>query len=320
MIKDINDDDLIKIYRAIGIAISESIEKGKDEPNKVAQLTYRIPKNINGLKLTTKGYSLSVGGVFIHQRPYVTFKDSIKSSVNKTVELGDLLLISTVIDSKGLQRRAMLLQAKMFDDLPTSPDNEDQHTLFNQWPAFQYKAKYLQIFNSGKREIKDLDIYSSAKYLLLAKNRLSKCIPICLWHGSGALTAQPTLELSHHTCFVEELLQFVLGDRGKEFVDKSNLSVADIGWSRVVNDLLNEIVNKVTKKMVIEDNKKGTRGSGVLNFGCDLSFLLTSGNGVVDSQVSDSDEPPNDFPPWPEENDNEDGAGISVVEFVLRKD
>ena len=314
MIKDINDDDLRMIYRAIGIAISESIEKGKDEPNKVAELTYRIPNYINPIKLTTKGYSLSVGGVFIHQRPYVQFGGS------KVVEIGDLLLISTVIDSRGTHRKAMLLQAKMFNKLPTSPDNKDQHDLYREWPAFQYKAKCLQSFNSGKREIRDQDIYSSAKYLLLAKNSLSRCIPICLWHSCDALTAQPTFELSHHTCFIEELLQFVLGDRGKEFVDKCGLSITDKGWSRVINDLLSEIVNKITKKMVIEDNKKGARGSGVLNFGCDLSFLSTSGNVVVDSQVNDSDEPPNDIPPWPEENDNEDGAGISVLEFVLRRE
>lgn len=313
MIKDINDDDLRKLYRAIGIAISESLIEGKDEPNKVAQLTYRIPKNINGLKLSTKGYSLAVGGVFVHQRPYVEF------GATKSVELGDLLLISTVIDAKGTHRKAMLLQAKMFDDLPTSPDNKDQHDLYNQWPAFQYKAKYLHAFNAGMREIKDLDIYSSAKYLLLAKNRLSRCIPICLWHGCGALTAQPTSELSHHTCFIEELLQFVLGDRGKEFADKSSLSTTEIGWSRVINDLLETISKKTTKKMKSSfDNPTGTRGYGMLNFGRELSFLKTHTNEAINFQ-SDENGPPNNIEVWPQSDEDDDG-GISIIEFVLQKD
>lgn len=313
MIKDINDADLRELYRAIGIAISESLIAGKDEPNKVAQLTYRIPKNINGLKLTTIGYSLSVGGVFVHQRPYVIFGGT------KSVELGDLLLISTVIDSTGIHRRAMLLQAKMFDDLPTSPDNKDQHELYNQWPAFQYKAKYLHTFKGGKREINDLDIHSSAKYLLLAKNRLSKCIPICMWHGCGVLTAQPTIELSHHTCFMEELLQFVLGDRGKEFVDKSRLLTTEIGWSRVINDLLEAITNKTTKKMRHPvDNPKGTRSYGILSFGRELSFLKTFTIETINWEVSDNG-PPNNFTDWPENSEDDEG-GISVIEFVLRKE
>lgn len=314
MIKDINDDDLRSIYKAIGAAISDSLAIGKDEPNKIAQLTYSIPKNINGLNLTTKGYSLSVGGVFIHQRPYVIFDSS------KTVELGDLLLISTVMDSKsGINRRAILLQAKMFDDLPTSPDNKNQHELYNQWPAFQYKAKYLHTFNNGNREINDLDIHSSAKYLLLSRSRLSRCIPICLWHRCGALTAQPTLELSHHACFIEELLQFVLGDRGKEFVDKSRLSTTEIGWSRVVNDLLEAIAKKTTKKMKNPfDNPAGKRSSGVFSFGRELSFLKAYTKEVISFQ-SDGNGPPNNFLDWPE-NSEDDGGGISVIEFVLRKE
>lgn len=308
MIKDLKDDDLRKLYRAIGIAIYESLIEGKDEPNKVAQLTYRIPKNINDLKLTTKDYSLSVGGVFVHQRPYVVFGGA------KSVELGDLLLISTVIDSRGTHRRALLLQAKMFDDLPTSPDNKDQHELYKNWPPFQYKAKYLQTFNDGKREINDLDIYSSAKYLLLAKSRLPRCIPICLWHSCGALTAQPTIELSYHNCFIDELLLFVLGDRGKEFVDKSRLSTTEIGWSRVVNDLLEAIAKKTTKKM---KNSSGTRGSGVLGFGQELSFLKTYIKETINWEISDNG--PTDIPPvWPQSSESDDG-GISVIEFVLQE-
>lgn len=250
--------------------------------------------------------------MFVHQRPYVIFGGT------KSVELGDLLLISTVIGSTGIHRRAMLLQAKMFDDLPTSPDNKDQHELYKNWPPFQYKAKYLQTFNDGKREINDLDIHSSAKYLLLAKSRLPRCIPICLWHSCGALTAQPTIELSHHTCFIEELLQFALGDRGKEFVDKSSLSTTEIGWSRVINDLLESIANKTTKKMQNPgDNPAGTRGSGVLSFGRELSFLKTYTNEVIKFQ-SDDNGPPNEISSWPENSD--DDGGISVVEFVLQKD
>lgn len=315
MIKDINDDDLIKIYESIGIAIYESLAIGKDEPNKVAQLTYRIPKNINGLNLTTNGYSLSVGGVFVHQRPYIFFDGG------KKVELGDLLLISTVIDSKGTQRKAMLLQAKMFDSLPARPDNPNQHQLYREWPPFQYQAQYLRGVNNGNRRIADQDIYSSAKYLLLAKNPKDCCKPFYFWPWKYycAITAQPTSELSHHTCFIEELLQFVLGDRGKEFLDKSSLPTTEIGWSRVINDLLESIAVKTTKKMQnAVDNPKGTRGYGVLKFGQKLNFLNLYTQDVAIWQTDDQD-PPSEIPPWPENSDDDEG-GISVIEFVLRKE
>jgi hypothetical protein len=313
-LSQIKPKDLELLYFVLHDAISESTKLGKDEPNKVAKMTYKIPKALNDLKLNINGYLLKVGGVFVHQRPYVVFGDA------KSVELGDLLLISTVIDSKGgINRRAILLQAKMFDDLPITPD-EDQHDLYKNWPPFQYKAKYLHVFNDGKREIKDLDIYSSAKYLLLAKSPKD-----CFWpfhflscRYCCSLTAQPTEELSHHTCFVDELANFVLGDRGKSFDTTSELKSNDIGWNRVINDLLESIANKTTKKMQNSgDNSKGTRGYGVLRFGHELNFLNLFTQELVNWQADDQ-EPPNEIPPWPESSNDDDG-GISVIEFVLQQ-
>jgi hypothetical protein len=163
LLTEIDFTDLRNLTDAIGEAVFRAIRAGKDEPNKVAQLTYRIPKEINQVTLNSKGYKLSAGGVFIHQRPYVFY------NTNKCVELGDLLLISTVIDSQGPSRKAMLLQAKMFNELPAKPENQEQLELYNKWPQFQYKAKALQAFNNGYRKIEGLDLHSSAKYLLLAK-------------------------------------------------------------------------------------------------------------------------------------------------------
>lgn len=303
------------LYCVLHDAICKSIELGKDEPNKVAQMTYMIPKAVNNLKLNINGYLLKVGGVFVHQRPYVFFDGG------KKVELGDLLLISTVIDSEGTQRKAMLLQAKMFDSLPATPDNPNQHQLYREWPPFQYQAQYLRKINDGNRHITDLDIYSSAKYLLLAKNPKDCFLPFhfWFWRYCCSLTVQPTEVLSHHTCFVDELANFVLGDRGKEFADKSSLSTTEIGWSRVINDLLETIAKKTTKKMKSSfDNPTGTRGYGMLNFGRELSFLKTHTNEAINFQ-SDENGPPNNIEVWPQSDEDDDG-GISIIEFVLQKD
>lgn len=311
--------DLRKLMRAISEAIDESIHEGNDEPAKVAQLTYRIPKYINGLSINSNGYKLSSGGVFIHQKPYVTFP-AIK--YKKHVELGDLLLISTVIDGSKTTRKALLLQAKMFDELPITPDNPDQHFLYNEWPEFHYIAKAL---NKAGRKVAGFDLHSSAKYLLLSEHG---CFFDCLdfferyfidsKHSCCTITAHPTEPLSHHICFAEELLQFVLGDKGKEFQDGRTLPATEIGWSRVIDDLLENTSKSAKSHMKnASQGHNPTRGCGV--FGNRLSFLTDYVEPDFRLEPNDNELPPTDLPPRPENND-EDGGGISVIEFVLRRE
>ncbi len=83
-------DDL---KRALRMAIYGSIQNGLDEPSTVAELTFQIPTYVNQLNLIIGGFTLTVGGVFIHQTPKVTFSGIVGQN---SIEIGDLLLISTI--------------------------------------------------------------------------------------------------------------------------------------------------------------------------------------------------------------------------------
>jgi hypothetical protein len=305
-----------ELIDSLSDAILEAIQDGTNEPNVVSRLTYGIPKYVNKLNLLIDGFKLSTGGVFIHQTPKVTFAGISKQ---KSIEIGDLLLVSTVVDGKDTTQKAMLYQAKMFKELPVEPDNINQHKLYESWPKFEYVRS--GALNGQKREVKGLDLYSSAKYLLLSKSYPWLRTPYFWWHHrlyrNSALTAQATFPLSSHECFLKEVFHFALGDAGKQFkiLTKSD---PDIGWSRVINDLLDETSQKTTSHM--EKASKGQnvkRGCGV--FGNRMSFLSYYVQADISLEPNDNELPPTDLPPRPDNND-EDGGGISVIEFVLRRE
>ncbi|WP_415878549.1 hypothetical protein [Methylomonas sp. TEB] len=311
-------DDLL---RALRNAIENSIHNGKDEPSIVAQLTYEIPKAVNRLRLNVGGYNLTAGGVFIHQTPKVSFSGIIKQ---KSIELGDVLFVSTITDGIDESKMALLYQAKMFESFPVEPDNNNQHKLYEKWPKFEYVRSGIAL-NGEKRKIRGSDLHSATKYLLIRKSNSRLKLPYYLAHWLSdetlAITAQPTYPLSNHECFIKEIFHFLLGDAGKEFV---NAACNEIGWNRVVNDLLNETAKKLTSYMrKASTNSKpaiAPRGFGCLHYGHSLSIQSDI---LVSNEVYLSDDdnfPPKDIPPKSENNNEEDGGGISVIEFVWRLD
>lgn len=319
--------DMIQIGDAVAAALSNAFKNLKQtEPQLVANLVFEFPREINKIKLSgTK--KLTAGGVFVHSRPFVTCK-SFPNSTPASVEIGDLLLIRTlIVNSKVAEKRALLLQAKKTNGISTVPDNPNQWHLYEQWPAFTYAPRSGGL--TGKpRHIKEPDMYEAAKYLLIGQGSVTRgrhctcCIDwtlrwhrrwpnICLYH-----TAQPTTpEISRFRCFAGELVEFLEGYAGKVFAKPKPRTR---GWDRVIQDLIDETAKAKTiyAGRAAGQSTSAMRGNGALS--CSLadqsSFSLFRGGS--DGEASNFDEPPNVPDEW---SGDSDGGGISIIEFVVNQ-
>lgn len=303
-----------KLVFALQTAIDAAVKKGKYEPGIVANLTYFIPKHVNKLNLGAgSGAKITAGGVFIHQTPKVTFAGIKKQ---KSIEIGDLLLINTFINGSLVTRKAILYQAKLFKSLPVRPDNLNQHILYEKWPDFEY-VNSGPLLNGKRRNVTGLDLHSSAKYLLLRNGKPLSMTPFHILHPkfkSGmAISAHPTNPLSTHECFIKESYHFVLGDAGKEFKLLKD-GDPDIGWDRVINDLISVTAKKITSHMIKASGGAGST-RGCMLFGEGLSFV---DNGI-NMEMMDG-EPPGDIPLDHMDEFDSDGEGVSIIEFVVRSD
>lgn len=332
-------------------AIHDAILTGIDEPSRVAHLAQNIPNYLKKIKFLNN-YSLSVGSVysipgsvFIHQTPKVTFKDiSLNKKTGKpgSIEIGDLLLLVTIKDLQGnVSRKAMLLQAKMFDSIPLGKTgNDDQHELYQKWPIFKYIHGILK---NQHRYIYGFDIYSSAKYLLLNEDRAHYgCLrPYWFYYHlkqKCALSAEPSEYLSNYRCFVHELYNFILDNAGKPyelmqpmeyvakskdhsekikqwFIDRSpsGRDVPKDGWDLTINDLLHLTAKKITRLM---REAPGSDGSG--HRGVDIeSSQLSDSSSLAQLMKMYSDNNDDEPPEEPLIDDGEPGRGFNVVEFAF---
>ena len=232
----------------------------------------------------------------------------------------------------------MLLQAKMFDTLPVSQTGNDaQHELYRDWPVIKYHRSGPNL-NGLYRFVHGLDIYGAAKYLLLSKSVKSTGGWPNWIHSSisqsNSLTAEPTEQLSKYLCFVHEIYDFILGNRGKiydllkpnDYKHKSQQHslfadayfplnkffragvLADQGWDLIINDLIKVTASKKTRLMKNALND-GARG---------VNLLLLSNDDTSSLVKAYSDFKGNDEPPPNEQfDDDEPNRGINIIEFVL---
>ncbi len=322
--KNIEFYDLIELRSAL-LSIFTNINYGLKEPEIIADLCKEIPDGLNGKIIAQR--NISSGSVFVHQQPKVHC-DGFKG---KCVEIGDLLLIRSEYEKQNC--RALLLQAKKTNNLFLTPDNHDQHLLYNEWPEFEYK-KSTPSLNGKKRHIQDADVYLGTKYLLLPGNKKRLCntfgfIPFCDYecylrckdiaeikseeeriyfrrlysHYMGLFSAIPTKpDLTNYQCFINELACFILGFAGKSF---STPETGENGWNQVIQDLID-----VTAKRPTNYFGKNQRGKEMLSF-----FTGGNDNGTnsfVDNGNSE------DVPDDNEIRDGE-GEGISVIVFRLEE-
>lgn len=105
-------NDIVKIVDAVACALSQAFKNPKSsEPQLVANLVYELPNHINKVALSGTA-KVEAGGIFVHARPFVSCA-SFPDTQPGSVEIGDLLLIRTLVINKTvMERRALLLQAK----------------------------------------------------------------------------------------------------------------------------------------------------------------------------------------------------------------
>lgn len=318
-------DDKIQFAEAISHALYNAFRNLKlSEPQLVANLVCKLPKYLNAIHLSGTA-KIKAGGVFVHARPFVTC-DSFPELKPKSVEIGDLLLIRTlVVSGKVEERRALLLQAKKADCIPATPDNQNQWHLYEQWPRFTYALRSGGLTGKSRR-IKEPDMYDATKYLLIGTDQITSN-KYCeewpfywpfLWpEPSIHHTAQPTKpEISRYKCFAGELLDFLVGNAGKVF---DTPRPRTRGWDRFVYDLIDETAKAKTIFMgrAAGGATKSERGSGIYvsKFANKADYFLVAG--IDDGEDDNSNVPPEVSDQWSEDGG---GGGISIIEFVVEHD
>ncbi|GAB3390706.1 hypothetical protein [Lysobacter fragariae] len=333
--------DKARLAGAVADALHEAFRNLKlSEPQLVANLVSALPKRVNQISFSGST-KVKAGGVFVHARPFVAC-DSFPVSSPKSVEIGDLLLIRTlVVNGQVKERRALLLQAKKVDRIPATPDNKNQWHLYEQWPRFTYAARSGGL-TGKKRRIKEPDMYDAAKYLLIDSDPTARhwhqmcCVDwpfhqLNRWPGTCIhSTAQPTVpEISRYRCFVGELVDFLVGNTGKVFAKPA---ARTRGWNRVVHDLIGETAKAKTIFMgrTAQQSSTSARGSGVLFLALadQADFFLVAGDGGPGASNGSQNAPgergkngdgngSHDVPTeWGEDGD---GGGISIVEVIVEQ-
>lgn len=312
----INEDIKKEIRKKIKKAIDETLKKSLSEPYLIKILIEKLVNNLNSIK-NKRNYDIDFniysGGIFIHQRP------KVKNIENKNwkngkgyVELGDLLLINTIVyDLNIIQRSALLMQAKKGNiNKIITPDNYEQLDLYTTWPEFEYVSG--GILKGQKRHIdreqdSNKDIDNGAKYLFINTNNTPP---------KTSVAAATKLELSELKDFIDEIYDFIEGSAGKEFCLKKEED-KDIGWDRVITDMIDNIsilaLPESYQKAGCSEEK---RGSGLFEAPKYLAyegFELTPIIGKSLEISSIIDEISNT-------NDKDEISGISIIEIVTKID
>jgi len=318
----ISSADYLKLARAVYAAFAKAFFNiQQSEPQLIANLVWQLPNFINSVTLIGST-SIRSGAIFVHSQPFVSC-GNFPSAKPDSVEIGDLLLLRTTVQAGTVTcRKALLLQAKKFTSFPVLPDNVNQHHLYAYWPDFVYKRS-TKALNLQKRKIQGMDLYNGAKYLLIGNNSSYAYFGyyadhiLQLLHARDALilTAQPTYpHLSHHQYFIQELIDFILGDAGKSYVRPAQSG--SLGWDQVIDDLISITANQFTKYI---SNASGmryeTRGQFAFLAG---SFQDISVLSEVATQLNINTDGPPLVPDERMNGNGSDNSGISIIEFIVK--
>ncbi|WP_319779067.1 hypothetical protein [Maridesulfovibrio sp.] len=330
-----------KQYAEISDRIDEAISSAfrnpyLNEPQLIANLVWYLPHFLNNTAINQ--HMIQVGGIFIHSQPLVKYQ-GLPNPKNKSVELGDLLLLRTSIKNGRVKnKRALLLQAKKFDRLPTKPDNVNQHKLYAEWPTFEYVRASLGL-TGDRRHITGMDVYNGTKYLFV--RNLTGCrksckspifpsceYPACTGDCHSYVTAQPTMpEITQYMDFREELLEFIFGNAGKEYLSPPPSRKRN--WDKVIEDLTTITAQSYSLYMTRASNEESKIRGVEVSYGPynsttfhkflpamhELSPKIWS---IVPQQEEEFEGPPEVASEWG--SHEEIGAGISTIEFVVNSE
>lgn len=318
------DNLLVAIHDAFRAAFRDPKQR---EEQLVANLVWRLPKQLNDVTLSG-GNSLRTGGVFVHRQPLVK-ADSFPDAKNKSVEIGDLLLLRTAYHNGCLvDRRAMLLQAKKTKKLPARPDNKNQYHLYADWPRFEYVQSTPRL-NGQRRHIRGFDVHNAAKFLLISDGSSSwpgcgtmlssVCRLLCLDYHCQTVTAHPTKpHLTHHRCFAMDLLEFILGDSGKTY--QTDIHHRANGWDKVIEDLTTITAERNTVFIKRASSGESSTRGDMMRMHFLSGEMPLSRLGELNIHTSDADSDMQGPPEVTNRDDgggDEEGRGISILEFTI---
>lgn len=235
------------------------------EPDYVSALTGDFVNSMKGLLP-----GVLFGGVFVHQRPYVTFTDKISKKVK--CELGDLLMVCHKrVDSLDWYNAA-LLQWKKSDkpDFSTSSSDAKQLELYQVWPQFCMKGKMY--------DIKPKTVTPGAQYGIFYPSKNTKMYV--------DMPAQKHNVNSDYT-FGRFVWNMINWETGRP-IDPNRTSKD--GWSNLIWDLIANSINAhFNRKRIGKDNCDRVNGDFFDRFfpkgpkGSRLDFTLSEDGDCEDS-------------------------------------
>jgi hypothetical protein len=324
MALNVKTEKLIELCHAINIALEKSFaDISQDEPQLIANLVWHLPNGVNNIAINNNE-TVKTGGIFVHSSPLVLSTKFPNNS--KSVEIGDLLLLRTEMHhAKVTKKHALLLQAKKTLTTPTTPKNDNQYYLYSRWPKFKYTRP--KPLTGQIRIINGKDLSNASKYLFINTIKNINCfcpsiwtIPLFCEHNICYFLAQPLPhQLSHHSCLVNELLLFILGLAGKEYKDPN--SDRDIGWNRVIKDLISVTASRSSKHIKkATEEEQSSRGNIPQVY---FTTGTTKTGAALDKAIGTPGEPyrNNDGPPIIEIDPGppEESRGIPIIEFIVSR-
>lgn len=219
------------------------------EPDFVASLVFNGSKTLASTwPKIVKPYKVAITGIYCHQTPQVTFAGSHKGSC----ELGDLIWCHIHTDQNGrTMRNAILYQAKVSSEQPYRiHPNDDQYALYFLWPEFSYVSP--SCFRNKTRKLAPSAPRRGAQYLLIddrsPNHPLSGLKGIRGTYPIGSCLA--FAPLVDHAPIEIELVNSLMFLAGDPFDDRDKVqSNNDIGWSRIVWDLLEATAQKAFRRI-----------------------------------------------------------------------
>ncbi|MCB9475971.1 MAG: hypothetical protein H6685_03810 [Deltaproteobacteria bacterium] len=284
-------------------------------------------------------FKINYEAVFVHKSPIVEFsygvpkkEKSDKVCPPQRCEIGDLLWCHFHYQQDGtVTRRAVLYQAKLkkeFNEEILSPviaDDLVQFLLYAHWPKFKYIKGLSGTRNIRQGKDKFYLPRNGTKYLYLIRPIIRSYFQYEYGGPSSAATylASDPLRLtgSLSVDLVESLLGFT-GDRFKSYPE--TMRDKDIGWSRVVWDLLKRAYH-LKYTLVSSGVEKEERGR---TFGTKPSFYSSSSKSRAWSEVGQAMEQSDDnfFNLQSEGNGNDGSDGedanraVAVIVFETSAD
>ncbi len=182
------------------------------------------------------GLSSRVSGIFIHQRPHVSFCAPHAAKRPPTCELGDLLVVVRARSSGPPVDNALLLQGKLGDATwkPSRAGERQQFDLYNQWPQFWWRHRpYWEVSDDkSRRHVEPAAPHAGAQYLMIDVDRNGNTgTPNTRWHAMEARAGAASRP------FADVLADVALRLSGRRFCSWSKAR-GRIGWDRVVWDLI----------------------------------------------------------------------------------